>query len=68
MRIDPRAVAGESLRAEVEGQVIWSRLEGLSYQVGIQFTSDDEKLRRIMQLLAEPLPAIEIPTPEPLEP
>jgi hypothetical protein len=67
VRIDPRTVAGESLRAELEGRVIWSRLEGLSYQVGIQFTSDDEKLHRIMQLLAEPLPAVEVPTPEPFE-
>jgi hypothetical protein len=54
VRIDPRAIEGESLRAELEGTVIWSRHEGLSYQAGIQFTSDDEKLHRIMHLLAEP--------------
>jgi hypothetical protein len=63
VRIDPRTIAGESLRAELEGAVIWSRLEGLSYQAGIQFTTDDEKLHRIMHLLAEPQAAAETPAP-----
>jgi hypothetical protein len=68
VRIDPRTIAGETLRAEIEGAVIWSRLEGLSYQVGIQFTSDDPNLHRIMHLLSEPVPSADgagvPPTPQ----
>jgi hypothetical protein len=61
VRIDPRTIEGEALRAELGGVVVWTRLEGLSYQAGIQFTSDDEKLHRIMHLLSEP--AAEVPSP-----
>lgn len=34
--------------ADVPGSVIWSRLEGLSYQVGIQFRSDPPELQEIL--------------------
>jgi PilZ domain len=66
VRIDPRTIAGKPMRAELEGSVVWSRLEGLSYQVGIHFTSDDDMLHRIMELLSEPV-AVELP-PAALEP
>jgi hypothetical protein len=67
VRIDPRTIGGEPLRAELSGVVVWTRLEGLSYQAGIQFTSDDEKLHRIMHLLSEPQPSADVPSPTPQE-
>jgi hypothetical protein len=33
------------------GLIIWSRLEGLSYQTGTQFTSDDPNLHVILDSL-----------------
>ena len=41
-------VDGEELKAELEGTVIWSRLEGLSYQVGIQFPAEDAGINQIL--------------------
>ena len=34
--------------AEVTGSVTWSRLEGLSHQVGIQFSSDAEAVQELL--------------------
>jgi hypothetical protein len=49
---------GGILRAELDGTVIWSRLEGLSFQVGIQFTSDDPHLHELLRMLGSgPVPA-----------
>jgi predicted deacylase len=41
-----------TLNAEVEGVVSWSRLEGLSYQAGIQFISPPQALLDLMNSLA----------------
>jgi hypothetical protein len=41
-----------ALNAEVEGCVTWSRLEGLSHQVGIQFSSDARALQDLLEALA----------------
>ncbi|HET7291095.1 MAG TPA: PilZ domain-containing protein [Vicinamibacteria bacterium] len=41
-----------ALNAELEGVVSWSRLEGLSHQVGIQFTSPSQALQDLMDSLA----------------
>lgn len=38
----------KALYAEVTGSVIWSRLEGLSYQAGIQFNSEAHALEEIL--------------------
>ena len=49
--------AGVPLLAELEGNVIWTRLEGLSYQAGVQFTSDHAHLHRILETLGSgPVP------------
>ena len=42
----------KALNAEVEGVVSWSRLEGLSYQAGIQFMSPPQALLDLMNSLA----------------
>jgi len=39
------------VRVEVGGAVIWSRLEGLSYQVGIQFSEPPDDLDDILTAL-----------------
>jgi PilZ domain-containing protein len=41
-----------TLNAELEGVVSWSRLEGLSYQVGIQFIAAPQALQDLMNSLA----------------
>jgi PilZ domain len=41
-----------SLHAEIEGVVTWSRLEGLSHQVGIQFSADARALEDLLAALA----------------
>jgi hypothetical protein len=41
-----------ALHAEVEGTVSWSRSEGLSYQVGIQFRSPGAALDDLLESLA----------------
>lgn len=38
--------------AEVEGAVTWSRPEGLSHQVGIQFTSSPDAVQELLNALA----------------
>ncbi len=48
----PPSAAGTSARAEVGGRVIWSRLEGLSYQVGIQFPEVPANLDDVLVALA----------------
>ncbi len=40
----------ESRRAEAEGKVVWSRLEGLSYQCGIHFVQECDEVERIIEL------------------
>jgi hypothetical protein len=42
---------GAPLQAEVEGHVVWCRLEGLSYQCGIQFDKDIPELEAIVDIL-----------------
>jgi hypothetical protein len=42
---------GAPLHAEVEGHVVWTRLEGLSYQCGIQFDKDVPELQAIVDIL-----------------
>jgi hypothetical protein len=37
--------------AEVQGTVTWSRLEGLSHQVGIQFSSDARPVERLLSAI-----------------
>ncbi len=44
--------AADPLLAEVPGTVIWSRLEGLSHQAGVQFSSDPDELEAILLALA----------------
>ena len=44
---------GAPLSAEVTGDVIWSRLEGLSYQAGIHFPDDSQSLLELLGTLAE---------------
>ena len=41
-----------ALNADIEGAVSWSRLEGLSHQVGIQFSSDARALQDLIEALA----------------
>jgi hypothetical protein len=40
-----------AMNAEIEGTVTWSRLEGLSHQVGIQFSADARVLRDLLAAL-----------------
>ncbi len=40
-----------ALNAEIQGAVSWSRLEGLSHQVGIQFSSDAHALQDLIEAL-----------------
>jgi hypothetical protein len=40
---------GEAHKVDVEGIVIWSRLEGLSYQCGIHFDRDAEEVESFFQ-------------------
>ena len=47
----PGKDGGSPLRAEVKGNIIWSRHEGLSHQAGIQFTSEPEGLHEILRVL-----------------
>jgi hypothetical protein len=51
VRIEHPAPQGDQLSAEAEGTVIWSRLEGLSYQVGIHFTSEEPAIDNILAVL-----------------
>ncbi len=47
----PGKEGATSLDAEVAGRVIWSRLEGLSHQAGIQFGTDPPELHQILAAL-----------------
>jgi hypothetical protein len=47
----PATEATVPVSVEVPGGVIWSRLEGLSYQVGIQFTEPPDGLDDILNAL-----------------
>ena len=40
-----------AMNAEIDGVVTWSRLEGLSHQVGIQFSADARALRDLLAAL-----------------
>src|SRR5262245_53197030 len=57
VRIESNEAGDGPLTTELAGRVIWSRLEGLSYQVGIQFTSDDPNLHELLRRLLERHPA-----------
>jgi hypothetical protein len=46
--IHPGRGEAPALTAEVEGRVVWSRLEGLSHQVGIQFLADSAELHEVL--------------------
>lgn len=48
----PRTADGRSLEVEVGGAVIWSRREGLSYQVGIHFSDAPATLEQILTTVA----------------
>ena len=48
VRIEFRIGDEPPLVVDAKGPVIWSRLEGLSYQVGIQFTKEPEKLSELL--------------------
>jgi hypothetical protein len=39
---------GEPIEVEIPGQIIWSRREGLSYQIGIHFAEVPEALSAIL--------------------
>ena len=47
----PSREAETPAAAEVRGVVIWSRLEGLSYQTGIQFDGEPAELHAILLAL-----------------
>jgi hypothetical protein len=49
----------QPLRVEVGGKVIWSRLEGLSYQAGIQFVTEEAILHQILHNLSPASPSAE---------
>lgn len=40
----------EIRRAEAPGVVVWSRLEGLSYQCGIHFAEESDEVERVLNL------------------
>jgi hypothetical protein len=40
-----------ALQAEVPGHVIWSRLEGLSHQAGVQWSAESDALHAILRTL-----------------
>jgi hypothetical protein len=48
VRIEFRIGDEPPLVVDAKGPVIWARLEGLSYQVGIQFTEEPEKLSELL--------------------
>jgi hypothetical protein len=48
----PRASEGRAAEVEVAGLVIWSRREGLSYQVGIHFDEAPASLEQILNTVA----------------
>lgn len=43
---------GRALEVEVPGRVIWSRREGLSFQVGIHFQDAPDSLEKILNTVA----------------
>jgi len=58
VRFEHAGPDGTPLLAELGGDVIWTRLEGLSYQAGVQFTSDDAHLHQILETLGSgPVPS-----------
>jgi len=65
VRFERPGSEAEAILAELAGIVIWSRLEGLSYQVGVQFDVDREnpELQRMLQAAGStPAPASETPS------
>jgi hypothetical protein len=38
---------GEVKKAEAQGTIVWSRLEGLSYQCGIRFVEESDDVERV---------------------
>jgi hypothetical protein len=49
----PGTASDLMILAELEGTVIWSRLEGLSYQVGIQFIDGDRENPELQRMLQD---------------
>lgn len=49
-------VGARALAVEIDGTVIWSRVEGLSHQAGIQFSADAPELAAVIAELAQPQP------------
>jgi hypothetical protein len=41
---------GTAMRLEAEGAVVWSRLEGLSYQCGIHFLEERDEVEAFFEL------------------
>jgi hypothetical protein len=58
VRIESPEPDREPMRTELTGRVIWSRLEGLSYQVGTQFDSEDPGLYEILGRLMARYPLL----------
>jgi hypothetical protein len=63
VRIESPEAGAEPMRAELQGKAIWSRLEGLSYQVGIQFEGEDPGLYEILGRLMERYPPVGVDGP-----
>lgn len=51
VRFEHSPAEGTNQKAEIAGTVIWSRLEGLSYQVGIHFPEEDGGINDILATL-----------------
>jgi hypothetical protein len=43
---------GKPRRVEIAGRVVWSRLEGLSYQCGIHFLEEADEIEQLTHLSA----------------
>lgn len=54
VRLKQTGVGARALSVEVDGTVIWSRVEGLSHQAGIQFLAAAPELAAILAELAQP--------------
>jgi hypothetical protein len=51
VRVQHPGKDGAALGADVPGTVIWSRLEGLSHQAGVQFEAEPGALEEILRAL-----------------
>jgi PilZ domain len=46
--IEKRETEDEPRRVEIPGKVVWSRLEGLSYQCGIRFVREADEIEQLV--------------------